>query len=160
MCMSWRLTNHAPRFTIHMPSVSVVNYNSLSYTGKSDRYKEQEKNGRDSPAEKKRRKNDNENRDSESDYKQSNKQASSSNSNSHSSKKHSEVKINKHWVRPHLKVKIIDRSYKEGRYYSSKVIVDDVLPGSIVCRTDSGRLLEGEKTKLYWFEYLNKFIFF
>ena len=119
--------------------------------GKSDRYKEKEKNGRDSPAEKKPRKH--ENRDSESDYKHSSKQSSARSSNSNSSKKHSEVKVNKHWVRPYLKVKIIDRRYKEGRYYSSKVIVDDVLPGSIVCKTDTGRLLEGETQKFLSFCY-------
>ena len=42
-----------------------------------------------------------------------------------------------------LKVKVIDRKYKDGRYYSTKVVVYDVLPDSIVCKTDSGRLLEG-----------------
>lgn len=110
--------------------------------GKSDRYKDKEKsqNGSHSPSDQKRRKYDTENRDSPSDNKNSRQTSSSK----HSSKKPSEGKVNKRWVRPHLKVKIIDRHFKDGKYYSSKVIVDDVLPGSVVCKTDSGRLLEGE----------------
>ena len=47
------------------------------------------------------------------------------------------------WLRPQLKVRIVDKQYKGGKYYKSKVIVEDVLnPQNCVCRTIDG---EGSK---------------
>ena len=47
------------------------------------------------------------------------------------------------WIRSDLKVRLISKSYKKGRYYNSKVnIVDVVSPGVCMCQTDQGQLLE------------------
>ncbi|XP_078393762.1 G-patch domain and KOW motifs-containing protein, partial [Cetorhinus maximus] len=48
------------------------------------------------------------------------------------------------WLRRDLYVRIIDKHYKGGKYYNSKVTIEDVLSyDSCVCRTEEGRLLEG-----------------
>ena len=47
------------------------------------------------------------------------------------------------WIRSDLKVRLISKSYKKGRYYNSKVnILDVVSPGVCMCQTDQGHLLE------------------
>ncbi|XP_044124225.1 G-patch domain and KOW motifs-containing protein [Bufo gargarizans] len=47
------------------------------------------------------------------------------------------------WLRRDLKVRFIDKRYKGGKYYNSKMIVEDVSSPTIcVCRTESGRILE------------------
>lgn len=53
---------------------------------------------------------------------------------------------NKHWLHRDLRVRFIDRVHKGGRYYNTKMTIEDVLsPGTCVCRTDEGRVLEGVK---------------
>ncbi|XP_041038570.1 G-patch domain and KOW motifs-containing protein, partial [Carcharodon carcharias] len=48
------------------------------------------------------------------------------------------------WLRRDLYVRFIDKQYKNGKYYNSKVTIEDVLSyDSCVCRTEEGRLLEG-----------------
>ncbi|XP_038061611.1 G-patch domain and KOW motifs-containing protein-like [Patiria miniata] len=48
-----------------------------------------------------------------------------------------------YWLRPDLRVRFIDRQYKKGRYYNSKVcIVDVIAQGICTCRTEDGRILE------------------
>ena len=115
----------------------------LSYLllGKADKYKDSERNGTDSPSSKKRR--IEESSSTKHDSKRDKHKSSSSSSHS-SGSKHSSRRPVASWVQPLLKVKVIDRKYKDGRYYSSKVVVYDVLPDSIVCKTESGKLLEGE----------------
>ncbi|ERE63761.1 G patch domain and KOW motif-containing protein [Cricetulus griseus] len=50
---------------------------------------------------------------------------------------------NKHWLHRDLRVRFIDKLYKGGRYYNTKMTIEDVLsPGTCVCRTDEGRVLE------------------
>ncbi|XP_053329204.1 G-patch domain and KOW motifs-containing protein [Spea bombifrons] len=50
------------------------------------------------------------------------------------------------WLRRDLKVRFIDKHYKGGKYYNSKVLIEDVpSPRSCVCRTESGRILEDIK---------------
>ena len=47
------------------------------------------------------------------------------------------------WIRSDLKVRLISKSYRKGRYYNSKVnILDVVSPGVCMCQTDQGLLLE------------------
>ena len=47
------------------------------------------------------------------------------------------------WIRSNLKVRLISKKYKKGRYYNSKVsIVDVVSPGVCLCQSDQGQLLE------------------
>ncbi|XP_060230570.1 G-patch domain and KOW motifs-containing protein isoform X1 [Meriones unguiculatus] len=50
---------------------------------------------------------------------------------------------NKHWLHRDLRVRFIDKVYKGGRYYNTKMTIEDVLsPDTCVCRTDEGRFLE------------------
>uniref|UniRef100_A0A3Q3JPA4 G-patch domain and KOW motifs-containing protein n=1 Tax=Monopterus albus TaxID=43700 RepID=A0A3Q3JPA4_MONAL len=47
------------------------------------------------------------------------------------------------WLQRNLKVRFIDKTFKGGRYYNSKMRVEDVLaPTTCVCRTEEGRLLD------------------
>lgn len=47
------------------------------------------------------------------------------------------------WLRPQLRVRIIDEDYKSGKYYNNKVcVVDVVSQDSCVCKTDEGRVLD------------------
>ncbi|XP_010360902.1 G-patch domain and KOW motifs-containing protein isoform X4 [Rhinopithecus roxellana] len=49
-----------------------------------------------------------------------------------------------HWLHRDLRVRFVDKMYKGGQYYNTKMIIEDVLsPDSCVCRTDEGRVLEG-----------------
>ena len=48
------------------------------------------------------------------------------------------------WLRPQIKVRIIDKYYKNGRYYKRKAVVEDVIdPYTCVCRT-----IDSEKSKI------------
>ncbi|XP_008276360.1 G-patch domain and KOW motifs-containing protein [Stegastes partitus] len=50
------------------------------------------------------------------------------------------------WLQRDLKVRFIDKAFKGGRYYNSKMRVEDVLtPSTCVCRTEEGRLLDDVK---------------
>ncbi|XP_070695664.1 G-patch domain and KOW motifs-containing protein [Pempheris klunzingeri] len=50
------------------------------------------------------------------------------------------------WLQRDLKVRFIDKAFKGGRYYNSKMRVEDVLTPTIcVCRTEEGRLLDDVK---------------
>ncbi|XP_043850678.1 G-patch domain and KOW motifs-containing protein [Dromiciops gliroides] len=49
-----------------------------------------------------------------------------------------------HWLRRDLRVRFVDKRHHKGRYYNTKMTIEDVLsPDTCVCRTDEGRLLEG-----------------
>ncbi|XP_033113985.1 G-patch domain and KOW motifs-containing protein-like [Anneissia japonica] len=49
---------------------------------------------------------------------------------------------NKHWLQPDLRVRFIDRVYKNGKYYMSKVNIEDVVTlEQCTCKTDDGCLL-------------------
>ncbi|XP_050016754.1 G-patch domain and KOW motifs-containing protein isoform X2 [Alexandromys fortis] len=51
---------------------------------------------------------------------------------------------NKHWLHRDLRVRFIDKLHKGGRYYNTKMTIEDVpSPDTCVCRTDEGRVLEG-----------------
>ncbi|KAG8554704.1 hypothetical protein GDO81_003869 [Engystomops pustulosus] len=50
------------------------------------------------------------------------------------------------WLHRDLRVRFIDKRYKGGKYYNSKMLVEDVSsPLTCVCRTESGRILEDVK---------------
>ncbi|XP_074499583.1 G-patch domain and KOW motifs-containing protein [Sebastes fasciatus] len=50
------------------------------------------------------------------------------------------------WLQRDLKVRFIDKAFKGGRYYNSKMCVEDVLtPTMCVCRTEEGRLIDDVK---------------
>ncbi len=47
------------------------------------------------------------------------------------------------WLRPMLRVRIVDENYKSGKYFNSKVVVEDVASNeTCVVRTESGSILE------------------
>lgn len=51
---------------------------------------------------------------------------------------------NKHWLHRDLRVRFIDKLYKGGRYYNTKMTIEDVpSPGTCMCQTDKGQVLEG-----------------
>eukprot|EP00088_Acartia_fossae_P037742 TRINITY_DN3899_c0_g1_i8.p1 TRINITY_DN3899_c0_g1~~TRINITY_DN3899_c0_g1_i8.p1 ORF type:complete len:504 (-),score=114.45 TRINITY_DN3899_c0_g1_i8:10-1476(-) len=51
------------------------------------------------------------------------------------------------WVRPDLKVRCIDKKYKDGRYYNEKVVVIDVVTNdSCDCKTEEGKILQDMRT--------------
>ncbi|KAM6929845.1 G-patch domain and KOW motifs-containing protein [Lycodopsis pacificus] len=53
------------------------------------------------------------------------------------------------WLQRDLKVRFIDKAFKGGRYYNSKMCVEDVLSPTIcVCRTEEGRLLDDVKQNM------------
>ncbi|XP_076022202.1 G-patch domain and KOW motifs-containing protein [Genypterus blacodes] len=50
------------------------------------------------------------------------------------------------WLQRDLKVRFIDKAFKGGRYYNSKMRVEDVLtPRTCICRTEEGGLLDDVK---------------
>jgi len=52
------------------------------------------------------------------------------------------------WVRPLLRVRFIDNHYKSGKYYNTKVVVEDVAAeNSCTLRTESGSIIEGVSPK-------------
>ncbi|XP_074873580.1 G-patch domain and KOW motifs-containing protein [Carettochelys insculpta] len=49
-----------------------------------------------------------------------------------------------HWLRRDLRVRFVNKLYKGGRYYNTKMSIEDVLsPDTCVCRTEEGRVLDG-----------------
>ncbi|XP_023693277.1 G-patch domain and KOW motifs-containing protein [Paramormyrops kingsleyae] len=53
------------------------------------------------------------------------------------------------WLQRDLRVRFIDKTFKGGKYYNSKMTVEDVLtPRTCVCRTEEGRLLDGVKQEM------------
>uniref|UniRef100_A0A803K356 G-patch domain and KOW motifs-containing protein n=1 Tax=Xenopus tropicalis TaxID=8364 RepID=A0A803K356_XENTR len=47
------------------------------------------------------------------------------------------------WLHRDLRVRFIDKNYKGGKYYNSKMFIEDVLsPTRCSCRTESGRILD------------------
>ncbi|XP_061470264.1 G-patch domain and KOW motifs-containing protein [Rhineura floridana] len=49
-----------------------------------------------------------------------------------------------HWLRRDLRVRFVDKLFKGGKYYNTKMVIEDVLkPDTCVCRTEEGRILDG-----------------
>ena len=66
------------------------------------------------------------------------KKTSSTGSNGHASNRRW-----RSWVRPLLRVRFIDKRYKSGKYYNSKVVVEDVAAeNSCTVRTEGGSIIE------------------
>ncbi|KAJ8016792.1 hypothetical protein DPEC_G00011040 [Dallia pectoralis] len=50
------------------------------------------------------------------------------------------------WLQRDLKVRFVDKTFKGGKYYNSKMRIEDVLtPNVCVCRTEEGRFLDDVK---------------
>ncbi|GAB6033472.1 hypothetical protein CHUAL_013357 [Chamberlinius hualienensis] len=74
-------------------------------------------------------------------------------SSKHSKEDHQSRKSSQEpsWVYPLLRVRFIDKRYKNGEYYNTKIVIDDVInKGLCICRTDKGRILEDIKQE--WLE--------
>ncbi len=68
-----------------------------------------------------------------------------SSSNGHKS---SSSRQKRSWVRPLLRVRFIDDRYKSGKYYNTKVVVEDVAAeDSFTVRTDRGVVIDEVRTK-------------
>ncbi|KAJ8259254.1 hypothetical protein COCON_G00182660 [Conger conger] len=53
------------------------------------------------------------------------------------------------WLQRDLRVRFIDKAFKGGKYYNSKMRIEDVLsPDTCVCRTEEGRLLDDVKQRM------------
>ncbi|TRY62229.1 hypothetical protein DNTS_024369 [Danionella cerebrum] len=53
------------------------------------------------------------------------------------------------WLQRDLRVRFIDKAFKGGKYYNSKMTIEDVLtPCTCVCRTEEGRLLDDIRQKM------------
>ncbi|KAG1951003.1 G-patch domain and KOW motifs-containing protein [Pimephales promelas] len=53
------------------------------------------------------------------------------------------------WLQRDLRVRFIDKAFKGGKYYNSKMRVEDVLtPHTCVCRTEDNRLLDDIRQKM------------
>lgn len=53
------------------------------------------------------------------------------------------------WVVPLLRVRFIDKDFKGGKYFNTKMIVEDVLtPTQCLCKTESNHILEDVHTKM------------
>ncbi|XP_053147253.1 G-patch domain and KOW motifs-containing protein [Hemicordylus capensis] len=77
----------------------------------------------------------------ERDYHPGKQSKSSSSSGSNSSSSSSRVH---HWLRRDLRVRFVDKLYKGGKYYNTKMVIEDVLkPDICACRTEEGRILDG-----------------
>ncbi|KAJ6628056.1 hypothetical protein lerEdw1_014717 [Lerista edwardsae] len=60
------------------------------------------------------------------------------------SKHSNSLSIGPHWLRQDLRVRFVDKLYKDGKYYNTKMVIEDVLKSDIcVCRTEEGRILDG-----------------
>ncbi|CAG0912563.1 unnamed protein product [Notodromas monacha] len=52
------------------------------------------------------------------------------------------------WVHPQLRVRMISRSYRDGKYYKEKLLIEDVpSPDYCVCRTEDRKILDDVKPK-------------
>lgn len=134
-------------------------YSKYLNKGKADKYRDEDKqqNGRDrqekiirdddkkSHSNKRKSReaiNDQSTRDSKKQQKCSMEVASKS--RHHRSQSAVCVSTGKMWLCPNLRVRIVDKKFKGGRYYKEKVVVLDMVSAdSAVCRTDDGKVLEG-----------------
>ena len=62
----------------------------------------------------------------------------------------SSSKLRPPWVRRNMRVRIIDKHYRKGKYFRDKVIIEDVLDrkGSCSCRTETGKILDDLKESM------------
>ncbi|XP_041358208.1 G-patch domain and KOW motifs-containing protein-like [Gigantopelta aegis] len=50
---------------------------------------------------------------------------------------------NKIWMCPNMKVRIVDKHFKNGKYFKSKVVIIDVISkNNCICKTEGGQILE------------------
>ncbi|XP_037282080.1 G-patch domain and KOW motifs-containing protein [Rhipicephalus microplus] len=53
------------------------------------------------------------------------------------------------WLRPQIRVRFIDRKYKDGKYYNTKMTIEDVTSRTTcMCNTEDGKILEDIKASM------------
>ncbi|KAL1419301.1 hypothetical protein MTO96_005385 [Rhipicephalus appendiculatus] len=53
------------------------------------------------------------------------------------------------WLRPQIRVRFIDRKYKNGKYYNTKMTIEDVTSRTTcMCNTEDGKILEDIKASM------------
>ncbi|CAH1266389.1 GPKOW [Branchiostoma lanceolatum] len=111
---------------------------------KEDRRRDREKEDRDK-SERKRKHDDDHYRESKSKGKR--KEDSFDSSKEHrSSPCQSRPVPQACWMRPQLRVRVVDKHYKNGKYYNAKVAIDDVTDAeTCTCVTEDGRVIDGVK---------------
>ncbi|KAL3853503.1 hypothetical protein ACJMK2_017039 [Sinanodonta woodiana] len=143
-------------------------YSKYLNKGKADKFKEEEekrnRNREEEDSRESRHKNDQyksdkkshgsrEDRSTEEKHKDKNKESSErkrknddSDGGSKSSKSKSadgHTSSSSIWVRTQIRVRLIDKNFLKGKYYKSKVIVEDVLDKDrCVCKTEDGKVLD------------------
>ncbi|EDO48178.1 predicted protein [Nematostella vectensis] len=133
--------------TLHQYHVRLIDkdeYKELCQEGKSrsksNKDKESSKDRDNSHRSTKRRKEENTHEKSSGSYKQKSK---------HDKSEVNGEKKKKCWLHPELRVRIISKDYKKGRYYNTKVKVVDVISrNECDCETEDGKLLEGVKQSM------------
>jgi G patch domain/KOW motif-containing protein len=51
----------------------------------------------------------------------------------------------KGWLRPHIRVRIISKSFKSGKYYNQKCIIQDIASiGECIVKLGNGDVLDGK----------------
>jgi G patch domain/KOW motif-containing protein len=53
-------------------------------------------------------------------------------------------KDTRYWLRPHIRVRIVSKSFQDGNYYNQKCVVQDVTTrGQCIVKTSKGIVLDG-----------------
>ncbi|XP_077487148.1 G-patch domain and KOW motifs-containing protein-like [Amblyomma americanum] len=77
------------------------------------------------------------------------KERDSSKSSSKRERSRSPKRKEEFWLRPQIRVRFIDRRYKNGRYYNTKMTVEDVTSRTTcMCNTEDGKILEDVKASM------------
>jgi G patch domain/KOW motif-containing protein len=55
-----------------------------------------------------------------------------------------EIALKPTWMRPHIRCRIISKSFKDGRYYNRKCTIQDVTVDNTTVRLDTGQVVDGK----------------
>lgn len=77
------------------------------------------------------------------------KERESSKSSSKRERSRSPKKKEEFWLRPQIRVRFIDHKYQNGKYYNTKMTIEDVTSRTTcMCNTEDGRILEDVKASM------------
>ncbi|KAL3211231.1 hypothetical protein MRX96_036574 [Rhipicephalus microplus] len=121
-------------------------YGKLLNKEKYDDYKKKHEAQEEKGAEKRR-----EERERHTPHKRSRveKQRESSKSAEKRERSRSPKRKEQFWLRPQIRVRFIDRKYKDGKYYNTKMTIEDVTSRTTcMCNTEDGKILEDIKASM------------
>ncbi|KAL8580361.1 hypothetical protein ACOMHN_037460 [Nucella lapillus] len=119
--------------------VSDEKHNSESRSHKDEKHNSESRSHKDEKRKKKEEESDRKRKHDSRDSHQSKHHKSDS-----TSSKSSRSASSPSWMRPNLRVRIVDKNFKKGRYYKEKVVIVDVISeDNAVCKTDDSKVLEG-----------------